>query len=86
MSNIINFYMKCENPGCSNEAKNVLFFQSRNGDNINDYHLHICEKCAENLIIQGYANRKLTWFKLKEYISLEDYFQLADLEPDDDGI
>lgn len=86
MSNIININLKCEKATCSNMAKKALFFQSKNDGKINDYHVLICEKCAEKLIMQGYAYRKLTEFKLIEYISLENYFQLADLEPDDDDI
>ena len=86
MSDIINFQIKCEHAACSNLAEKSLFFQARNGDDINDYHVHMCEKCAESLIMQGYANRKLSGFKLNEYMSLNTYFQLADLEPDDDGI
>lgn len=84
MSNIIKLKIVCENARCSNVAEKSLSFQSKNGDNINDYHVLICEKCAENLIMQGYANRKLTGFRLKEYISLENFFKLVDLEPDDD--
>ena len=82
MSNIIHLQLKCEHAACSNLAEKSVSFEARNGDDINDYHVLMCKKCAESLIMQGYANRKLSGFSLTEYIPIETYFKLVDQEPD----
>ena len=71
----------CSNVCCkSNDKKATTFveFDMLTDLGIRDHQEYLCDNCAENVLIHGLANKLKLQFKLKRFMSMDDYNRLLD--------